>query len=92
MKKNLITLLPILLFFNFNNLYSQENLEENDSISSNKVENKPLLLDNIKYDASDSITIDQLNNKITLYNNAKIIFCPEENTKPFDRNYATINT
>ena len=74
MKKNLITLLPILLFFNFNNLYTQENLEENDSISSNKVENKPLLLDNIKYDASDSITIDQLNNKITLYNNAKILY------------------
>ena len=74
MKKNLITLLPILLFFNFNNLYSQENLEENDSISSNQVENKPLLLDNIKYDASDSITIDQLNNKITLYNNAKILY------------------
>ena len=22
----------------------------------------------------------------------KIYFCPEENTKPFDRNYATINT
>ena len=74
MKKNLITLLPILLFFNFNNLYTQENLEENDSISSNQVENKPLLLDNIKYDASDSITIDQLNNKITLYNNAKILY------------------
>ena len=22
----------------------------------------------------------------------KIFFCPEENTKPFDRDYATINT
>jgi len=22
----------------------------------------------------------------------KIYFCPEENIKPFDRNYATINT
>jgi len=22
----------------------------------------------------------------------KKFFCPEENTKPFDRNYATINT
>ena len=31
-------------------------------------------LDNIKYDASDSIIIDQTNNKIILYNNAKIIY------------------
>ena len=35
---------------------------------------KPILLDNIKYDATDSIIIDQKNNKIILYNNAKIIY------------------
>ena len=35
---------------------------------------KSVLLDNIKYDASDSIRIDQKNNKILLYNNAKIVY------------------
>ena len=47
---------------------------EKDSIQSNQVEKKPLLLDNIKYDATDSISIDQQNSKIILYNNAKIIY------------------
>ena len=41
-------------------------------LSLEKEETKSVLLDNVKYDASDSIIIDQKNNKITLYNNAKI--------------------
>ena len=32
------------------------------------------LLDNVKYDATDSIIINQKDNKISLYNNAKIIY------------------
>ena len=43
-----------------------------DSISTQEKDKKSVLLDNVKYDASDSIIIDQKNNKIILYNNAKI--------------------
>ena len=74
MKKNLITLLIISFFYGYNVIYSQENSLEKDSIQSNQIEKKPLLLDNIKYDATDSISIDQQNSKIILYNNAKIIY------------------
>jgi lipopolysaccharide assembly outer membrane protein LptD (OstA) len=35
---------------------------------------KPLLLNDVKYDASDSIIINQKDNKIILYNNAKIVY------------------
>ena len=41
-------------------------------MTSKENDKKSVLLDNVKYDASDSIIIDQKNNKITLYNNAKI--------------------
>ncbi len=55
-------------------VYSQNNSQELDSLDINKEDKKPLLLDNIKYDATDSIIIDQKNNKIILYNNAKILY------------------
>ena len=49
-------------------------LASQDSLSNNDEIKKSVLLDNIKYDASDSIRIDQKNNKILLYNNAKIVY------------------
>ena len=74
MKKKLIFLLTISFFYGLNIAYSQSSTQKKDTINDPEVEKKPILLDNIKYDASDSIIIDQTNNKIILYNNAKIIY------------------
>ena len=74
MKKKLIFLLTISFFYGLNIAYSQNSTKKKDTINDPEVEKKPILLDNIKYDASDSIIIDQTNNKIILYNNAKIIY------------------
>ena len=74
MKKKLIFLLTISFFYGLNIAYSQNSTQKKDTINDPEVEKKPILLDNIKYDASDSIIIDQTNNKIILYNNAKIIY------------------
>jgi len=56
--------------------FSQENnlTDPADSLNVNKEDKKPLLLDDVKYDATDSIIINQKDNKISLYNNAKIIY------------------
>ena len=55
---------------------SQENNidESKDTLIVNKVVKQPLLINDVKYDASDSIIINQKDNKISLYNNAKIIY------------------
>ena len=74
MKKKLIFLLIICFFHGLNIAYSQNLTQKNDTINDTEIDKKPILLDNIKYDASDSIIIDQKNNKIILYNNAKIIY------------------
>ena len=74
MKKKLIFLLTISFFYGLNIAYSQNSTQKKDTINNPEVDKKPILLDNIKYDASDSIIIDQTNNKIILYNNAKIIY------------------
>ena len=74
MKKKLIFLLTISFFYGLNIAYSQNSTQKKDTINDPEVDKKPILLDNIKYDASDSIIIDQTNNKIILYNNAKIIY------------------
>ena len=74
MKKKLIFLLIICFFHGLNIAYSQNLTQKNDTINDPEIDKKPILLDNIKYDASDSIIIDQKNNKIILYNNAKIIY------------------
>ena len=74
MKKKLIFLLIISFFYGLNIAYSQNSTQKKDTINDSEIEKKPILLDNIKYDASDSIIIDQTNNKIILYNNAKIIY------------------
>ena len=74
LKKNLKASLAISFLLGLNILYSQSNSQEIDTIVTVEQDKKPLLLDNIKYDARDSITIDQKNNKIILYNNAKIVY------------------
>ena len=78
MKKKLIALFIFSFLSSVNALYTQEvTIEkslETDSLNTDGIEKKSILLDNIKYDASDSITIDQNNNKIILYNNAKVIY------------------
>ena len=62
----------IVISFTFS---QDDNLTERvDSLNVNKEDKKPLLLDDVKYDATDSIIINQKDNKITLYNNAKIIY------------------
>ena len=72
MKKKYLIFFIIFIFLGLNFSYSQDNLASQDSLSNDDEINKSVLLDNIKYDASDSIRIDQKNNKILLYNNAKI--------------------
>ncbi len=56
--------------------FSQENNEvsNKDTLTVDKKVKEPLLLNDVKYDASDSIIINQKDNKIILYNNAKIIY------------------
>ena len=73
LKKNLKALIVISFLLGLNVIYTQNNSQELDSLI-NQEDKKPLLLDNIKYDATDSIIIDQKNNKIILYNNAKILY------------------
>ena len=72
LKKKYLYFLIIFIFLGLNLSYSQETALIQDSLTVEKEEKKSVLLDNIKYDASDSIRIDQKNNKILLYNNAKI--------------------
>ena len=74
MKKKLTISIIFSFFLGSSFINSQEINISNDSIAPQTLNKKPLLLNNIKYDASDSIIIDQVNNKIILYNNAKIIY------------------
>ncbi|MBL6678567.1 MAG: LPS-assembly protein LptD [Flavobacteriaceae bacterium] len=74
LKKNLIAFIVISFLLGLNIIYSQSNSQEIDTLNFVEQDKKPLLLDNIKYDATDSIVIDQKNNKIILYNNAKIVY------------------
>ena len=74
MKKKYLIFIIVLFFSGLNFLNSQTNEEVLDSLSSQEKDKKSVLLDNVKYDASDSIIIDQKNNKIVLYNNAKILY------------------
>ena len=72
MKKKYLILFIVLIFSGLGLLNSQTNELVSDSLTSKENDKKSVLLDNVKYDASDSIIIDQKNNKIPLYNNAKI--------------------
>jgi lipopolysaccharide assembly outer membrane protein LptD (OstA) len=72
LKKKYLYFLIIFIFLGLNLSYSQETNIIQDSLKIEKDKQKSVLLDDIKYDATDSIRIDQKNNKILLYNNAKI--------------------
>ena len=74
LKKNLKASIVVSFLLGLNIVYSQSNSQEIDTLNFVEQDKKPLLLDNIKYDATDSIIIDQKNNKIILYNNAKIVY------------------
>jgi len=74
LKKKLTISIIFSFFLGISYISSQEIISSKDSIVPQTQDKKPLLLNNIKYDASDSIIIDQVNNKIILYNNAKIIY------------------
>ena len=74
MKKNLKALLIVSSLLSLNVVYAQNSSQEIDTLELGRQDKKPLLLDNIKYDATDSISIDQKNSKIILYNNAKIVY------------------
>jgi len=74
LKKNLKAILIISYFLSLNVIYAQNSSQAIDTLKLDSEDKKSLLLDNIKYDATDSITIDQKNNKIILYNNAKIVY------------------
>jgi len=76
LRKRRLFIATLLSLISFSITFSQDNsiIESKDTISVSNTAKDPLLLDNIKYDASDSITINQKDNKISLYNNAKIIY------------------
>ena len=83
MKKKYLILNVFLIFSGLNLLNSQTVEITQDSLSLEEKQEKSVLLDNVKYDASDSIIIDQKNNKIKLYNNAKIVYGDIELTSGF---------
>ena len=66
----------LLIIFGVSVTFSQENNEvsNKDTLTVDKKVKEPLLLNDVKYDASDSIIINQKDNKIILYNNAKIVY------------------
>ena len=64
LKKNLKAITVISFLLGLNIVYSQSNSQEIDTLNFVEQDKKPLLLDNIKYDATDSIIIDQKNNKV----------------------------
>ena len=76
MRKISLLKATLLSIVTFSVTFSQENIitEPIDTLTVNNSVKKPLLLDNVKYDASDSIIINQKDNKISLYNNAKIVY------------------
>ncbi|MBC8307470.1 MAG: LPS-assembly protein LptD [Pelagibacterales bacterium] len=76
MRKISLLKATLLSIITFSVTFSQENIiaEPIDTLKVNKKDKKALLLDDVKYDASDSIIINQKNNKISLYNNAKIVY------------------
>ena len=76
LRKRRILKAALIFILGFSVTFSQDNNKSEliDTLTVNKKDKEPLLLANVKYDASDSIIINQQNNKISLYNNAKIIY------------------
>ena len=76
MRRRTILKSILLIILGVSVTFSQENNEvsNKDTLTVDKKVKKPLLLNDVKYDASDSIIINQKDNKIILYNNAKIVY------------------
>ena len=76
MRKKILLKATLISILSLSVALSQENNidESKDTLIVDKSVKKPLLLNDVKYDASDSIIINQKDNKISLYNNAKIIY------------------
>ena len=76
MRKKILLKSTLISILSLSVALSQENNidESKDTLIVDKSVKKPLLLNDVKYDASDSIIINQKDNKISLYNNAKIIY------------------
>ena len=76
MRKKILLKSTLISILSLSVALSQENNidESKDTLIVNKSVKQPLLLNDVKYDASDSIIINQKDNKISLYNNAKIIY------------------
>ena len=76
MKTNLLRLFLFLSYTFFINTYCTINAKVLDSISKIDSIQKPksFLLENIDYEATDTVLIDPKNRRIRLYNNAKIFY------------------
>ncbi len=76
MRKKILLKSTLISILSLSVALSQENNidESKDTLIVDKSVKQPLLLNDVKYDASDSIIINQKDNKISLYNNAKIIY------------------
>ena len=76
LRKRRILKAALIFILGFSVTFSQENNEvsNKDTLTVDKKVKEPLLLNDVKYDASDSIIINQKDNKIILYNNAKIVY------------------
>ena len=76
MRKKILLKSTLISILSLSVALSQENNidESKDTLIVDKVVKQPLLINDVKYDASDSIIINQKDNKISLYNNAKIIY------------------
>ena len=76
MRKKILLKSTLVSILSLSVALSQENNIDTskDTLIVDKSVKQPLLLNDVKYDASDSIIINQKDNKISLYNNAKIIY------------------
>ena len=84
LKKKYLYFLIIFIFLGLNPSYSQETNIIQDSLIIEKEKKESVLLDDIKYDATDSIRIDQKNNK-------GILLIPKILTNILALNFCDIN-
>ena len=66
MRKRRILKAALIFILGFSVTFSQDNNKSEliDTLTVNKKDKEPLLLANVKYDASDSIIINQQNNNV----------------------------
>ena len=69
LRKRRILKAALIFILGFSVTFAQENNKSEliDTLTVDKKVKEPLLLNNVKYDASDSIIINQKDNKIILY-------------------------